>query len=146
MSGEQDPRGQARGGEQGEKLPKVTIHGRIGQVYDVEYLTQKDMLPVFKFSLAEHPTADETIWYKVTTFGERADAMVKRFEDGELRVGQAVVVVGRLKVADYISRRTGQPGVDRQIYPFSVKPEDARPQDSPPPPPAPPAPPEGFPF
>jgi len=118
-SGKQGQQGQ----EQGEQLPKVTVHGRIGQVYDVEYLTQRDMMPVFKFSVAEHATPDETTWYKVTTFGERAEAMVKRFEDGELKVGQPVIVVGRLKVSEYVSRRTGQPGTDRQIYPFSVKPE-----------------------
>jgi len=107
--------------DQGEQLPKVTVHGRIGQVYDAEYLPQRDNMMVFKFSVAEHPTPDDTTWYKVTTFGERAQEMVKRFEDGELKVGQAVTVVGRLKTQEYVSRRTGQPGVDRQIYPFSVK-------------------------
>jgi len=133
MSGEQPTQGQPT--EQGEQLPKVTVHGRIGQVYDAEYLPQRDNQMVFKFSVAEHPSADETVWYKVTTFGERAQAMVKRFEEGELKVGQAVSVVGRLKVSEYVSRRTGQPGVDRQIYPFSVKPDapqqPAQPQQPP---------------
>jgi single-stranded DNA-binding protein len=132
MPGEQDTRGPGGSGQEpGEQLPKVTVHGRIGQVYDTEYLPQRDNMMIFKFSVAEHPSRDETTWYKVVTFGERAEAMVKRFEDGELNVGQGVVVVGRLKVSEYVSRRTGLPGTDRQVYPFSVKLEDTTPQQPP---------------
>ncbi len=111
--------------EHGEQLPKVTVKGRIGQVYDPEFVARKDgsgdML-VFKFSLAVHPSKDETVWYKVATFDDRAEAMQQRFEGGELRVGQEIAVVGRLREQEYVSRRTGQPGIDRQIFPFEVKP------------------------
>lgn len=110
-------------GEQSEQLPKVKLRGYIGQVSELEDIqTQKGPTVVFKFSVAQHPSKDETIWYRVVTFGERAEAMHERFVSGELHVSQEIDVVGRLREQEYTSRRTGQPGIDRQVFPFEVKP------------------------
>ncbi len=109
----------------GEHLPKVKVHGRIGQVYPAEVIVRKDGLPdllVFRFSLATHESTEDTVWYRVATFDEKAQAMQERFRSGELRVGQEVRIEGRLREQHYVSRRTGQPGIDRQIFPFEVHP------------------------
>jgi hypothetical protein len=117
--------------EQQEQLPKVKLRGRIGQVYGGEYFPRTDGRGdgyAYKFSVAVHPTQDETVWYKVTVYDQRAEAMQQRFDAGELRVGQEVDVVGRLREREYQNRRTGQMDVDRQVFPFEVKPVPAPPK------------------
>ena len=123
MPKEQQPQGH----ENQEQLPKVKVRGRIGQVTDAELISRKDgsgNVMVHRFSLAVHTSPEETVWYKVTSFEDRAEAMQKRFNSGTLHVGQEVDVAGRLKEENYVSRRAGQPGIDRQIYVFpdGVKP------------------------
>lgn len=118
---EHDLHGQAP--EQREQLPKVTIHGRIGQVYGPEHFTRPDGGEgfAFKFSVAEHPTPEETVWYKVTVYDQRAQTMQQRFDAGELRVGQEVDVVGRLREREFLNRHTGLMQTERQVFPFEVK-------------------------
>src|SRR5579864_8137680 len=118
-----EPNGQAP--EQREQLPKVTIRGRFGQVYGMETFPRKDgtgEATAFKFSVAVHPTQEETVWYKVTAYDQRAEALQQRFDTGEFSVGQEVGVVGRLREREYLNRHTGQMQTERQIFPFEVKP------------------------
>lgn len=110
--------------EQREQLPKVTIRGRIGQVYGGEQFTRPDGATgfAFKFSVAEHPDLEQTVWYRVTAYDARGEAMQQRFDAGELRIGQEVDVVGRLREREYLNRHTGQMQTERQLFPFEVKP------------------------
>src|SRR5690242_11307380 len=85
------------------EAPKVRVRGRIGQ--EPQYRSVPDQknpgqeLLIGNFSIAEHPDAADrsvTVWHEVATFGERSRRLQEHFENGELRVGQEVEVVGTL--------------------------------------------------
>ena len=113
--------------ESGEN-ERVKLRGRIGSSF--AFRETKEQKPVANFSLAEHPdpsNPDMTIWHNGVVFGERATALQKRVESGELKTGMEVDVVGFRHFAER-PRREGGTQMVEQIYVVSVKPVVRAPQ------------------
>src|SRR5690348_3291996 len=98
-----------------KETPRVTVSGRIGGTPEFKTIPQKDNLLVGKFSVAEHPAQDQTVWHRVTVFGDRAQKVQERFTSGELRSGVEVAVTGYRHEHAY-TKKDGTPGLDVQIY------------------------------
>lgn len=114
-------------GETGEN-ERVKLRGRIGSSFS--FRETKEQKPVANFSLAEHPdpsNPDMTVWHNAAVFGERATALQKRVESGELKTGMEVDVVGFRHFAER-PRREGGTQMVEQIYVVSVKPVVRAPQ------------------
>jgi len=119
----QAPSGAAQEGETTPENSRVKVRGRIGSNFD--FRTSKDKgIPVARFSIAEHPDAsdsDKTIWHNGVMFKDRAQALQKRVEAGELKTGMEVDVVGFVHHQE-VARREGGTRMIEQIYAVSIKP------------------------
>src|SRR5579884_3201228 len=108
-----------------EKLPKVDILGNIGHIEPLHEIdTRNGKKQLFKLTVAVHPNpqdANETVWYTIPAFDEKGRQLQERFQNGEFAVGSKVHIAGRLKESPYTSRRTGQPGIDRQVFPYNAQ-------------------------
>lgn len=104
---------------------EITIRGNIGdtiRLNDVEFRGEK--FKALHFSVAstqlkkqitngqEETVADRVTWYTCTYWAKDADVLHKN-----LQKGLPVTVVGRLKISDYVSRKTGEvlPGYDLRV-------------------------------
>lgn len=104
-----------------KETPRVSVSGRIGGAPEFVHIPQRDNLLVGRFSVAEHPSQDQTIWHKVTVFGERAQKLQERFDSGELHSGLEVAVTGYRHERAY-TKKDGTPGLDVQIYAVAIEP------------------------
>jgi single-strand DNA-binding protein len=82
----------------------ITVRGNLGK--DVKLSFSGD-LPIASFSIAYTPRVKrngdwsdgETMWFKVTAFGTKAEAVADT-----LKVGDAVLVTGKLKQSTYTNK------------------------------------------
>ena len=83
----------------------TTVTGNLGK--DIELKFSKDGLAIASFSIGHTPTTmkngiredGETMWFRVTVFGDKAEAVADR-----LKKGDAVLVTGKLKQSTYIGK------------------------------------------
>ncbi|MFJ6384955.1 single-stranded DNA-binding protein [Kitasatospora sp. NPDC092039] len=130
---EEDPLAQARqirGGDQAPSQaaedqpakesgpPRVQVVGRLGRNPTVRETAGGKL--VGKFPLAIHLENGETQWQDVLAFGERARALKKRMEEGELVKGREVEVVGYEHEREY-KGRDGTTKTAREIYSVAIK-------------------------
>ena len=107
---------------------RVKVRGRIGSNFS--FRTTKENKPVVNFSVAEHPDPsdpDKTVWHNAVMFGDRAEALQKRVDSGELKTGMEVDMVGFIHHAER-PRRDGGTQMVEQIYAVSIKPVVKGPQ------------------
>ena len=117
------PAPEAAASQERKENDRVKVRGRIGG--DVVIRTTKEKgEPVANFSLAEHPdpnNSETTVWHNAAVFGDRAQQLQKHVDDGEIRKGMEVDVVGFLHFAERPRREGGMQTVE-QIYVVSIKP------------------------
>jgi single-strand DNA-binding protein len=83
----------------------TTVTGNLGK--DVELKFSKDGLAIASFSIGHTPSTmrngvredGETMWIRVTLFGDKAETAVDR-----LKKGDAVLVTGKLKQSTYMGK------------------------------------------
>ncbi|MFF7080126.1 single-stranded DNA-binding protein [Streptomyces lavendulae] len=97
---------------------RVKLTGRLGRT--PTFRTTANGKFVGKFSLAVHTEAGETKWHDVLAFGERATALQKRVETGQLNKGNEIEVVGYPHTREYTGR-DGTPKTAQEIYLAAVK-------------------------
>jgi single-strand DNA-binding protein len=86
-------------------LNQIVIQGNVGN--DPEFKTVKDNLSLATFSLAHTPRSQkngrwedgETMWLRVTQFGEKAEAL-----KNAIQKGNSVIITGSLKQVSYKSK------------------------------------------
>ncbi|GHB60574.1 hypothetical protein GCM10010347_33280 [Streptomyces cirratus] len=97
---------------------RVKLVGRIGRTPTVRETAGGKL--VAKFPLAIHLEDGTTKWQDVLAFGDRAQALQKRAEAGELLKGNEVEVVGYPHIREY-KGRDGTPKTAQEIYSVAVK-------------------------
>ncbi|MFD8750192.1 single-stranded DNA-binding protein [Kitasatospora sp. NPDC059577] len=105
--------------EQGseDERERVKVTGRLGRNPTIRE-TRGGKL-VAKFPLALHNEDGTTTWRDVLAFNERAAALQKRIEAGELVKGREVDVVGYLHEREY-KGRDGTPKMAQEIYSVAI--------------------------
>lgn len=89
--------GETRGGHSSdsgakESAPRVQLTGRLGR--NPTFRTSPRGIHIGSFSLAVHEQDGATTWHSIVAFGNRADQLHQRVDQGELIKGQEVNVIG----------------------------------------------------
>ncbi|MFE2245309.1 single-stranded DNA-binding protein [Streptomyces lavendulae] len=100
------------------EAPRVKLVGRIGRTPTVRETAGGKL--VAKFPLAIHLEDGTTKWQDVLAFNDRAAALQKRLEAGELSKGHEVEVVGYLHEREY-QGRDGTTKTAQEVYSVAVK-------------------------
>ncbi|MCH1429272.1 MAG: single-stranded DNA-binding protein [Chlamydiales bacterium] len=87
------------------------IAGRLGSDPEVRFTPNGQKVTTFRVATNQRKAGkDETIWWRVTVWGERFDKMMTY-----LKKGSAVIVVGELAKPEIYQNREGQPQVSLEI-------------------------------
>ncbi|MFD9030116.1 single-stranded DNA-binding protein [Streptomyces sp. NPDC059567] len=97
---------------------RVKLVGRLGRTPTVRETATGKL--VAKFPLAVHLDDGTTKWHDVLAFNDRAAALKKRMEAGELVKGNEIEVVGYLHDREY-QGRDGTTKTAQEIYSVAVK-------------------------
>ncbi|MGW2954816.1 single-stranded DNA-binding protein [Streptomyces eurythermus] len=97
---------------------RVKLTGRLGRT--PTFRTTASGKLVGKFSLAVHTEDGQTTWHDVLAFGDRAAALQKRVEAGQLNKGNEIEVVGYPHTREYTGR-DGTAKTAQEIYLAAVK-------------------------
>jgi len=94
---------------------KLTIVGNLGKDPEMKYTT--DGKAVTTFSVAASNRKDETVWFRVSTWGKQAESC-----NTYLSKGSKVLVEGRLKAEPTVyQRKDGTWGASYEITAESVR-------------------------
>lgn len=122
MAAEQGNNGANIGSSPAEK---VKVVGRLGQPPQFRSIPDKQApdqeLFIGNFSIAEHPDRESTVWHDVAVFGERARKFQEAFENGDVKVGQEIEVVGAVHRRERPTKDGGTKEVE-QIYAYAIVP------------------------
>jgi single-strand DNA-binding protein len=87
------------------------IAGRLGNDPEVRFTPNGQKVTTFRVATNQRRSGkDETIWWRVTVWGERFDKMMTY-----LKKGSAAIVVGELSKPEIYQNRDGQPQVSLEI-------------------------------
>lgn len=89
----------------------ITIGGRLGLDPEVRFTSNGQKVTTFRVATNSRRSAkDETIWWRVTVWGDHFDRMISY-----LKKGSAVVIVGDLSKPEIFTDREGKPQVSMNI-------------------------------
>jgi len=89
----------------------ITIAGRLGRDPEVRFTSSGQKVTTFRVATnTRRSSKDETIWWRVTVWGESFDRMISF-----LKKGSAVIVVGDLSKPEIFNDREGKPQVSMNI-------------------------------
>lgn len=97
-------------------MNQIIIAGRLGNDPEVRYTSSG--LKVTTFRLATNSRKggkDETIWYRVTLWGDQFDKMMSY-----LKKGSAVIVTGELAKPEIYNDREGNPQASMNVTAFNI--------------------------
>lgn len=91
----------------------TTVAGHLGADPDVRFTSSGQKVTTLR--VAARARKDETIWWKVTIWGEQFDKLVSY-----LKKGSSVVVIGELLKPEIYTDREGKPQVSMNLVAFNV--------------------------
>ena len=95
----------------------LTIGGRLGVDPEVRFTSNGQKVTTLRVAVNVRKSGkDETIWYRVTLWGEGFDKMVSF-----LKKGSAVIIVGDLAKPEIYNDREGKPQVSLNITASSIQ-------------------------
>ena len=95
----------------------IQVAGRLGSDPEVRFTSTGQKVTSFRMATnSRRGGKDETIWWRVTVWGERFDKMMTY-----LKKGSAVIVVGEMHKPDIYTNREGQPQASLEITAEMIK-------------------------
>jgi len=89
----------------------ITVAGRLGVDPEVRFTSNGQKVTTLRMAVNVRKAGkDETIWYRVTVWGENFDKMISF-----LKKGSALIVVGDLAKPEIFDNREGKPQVSMNI-------------------------------
>lgn len=89
----------------------IEIAGRLGGDPEVRFTPNGQKVTTFRVATNQKRAGkDETIWWRVTVWGERFDKMMTY-----LKKGSAVIVLGELQKPEVYNNKEGKPQVSLEI-------------------------------
>ncbi len=97
-------------------MNQTTIAGNLGADPEVRFTSSGQKVTSLRVAArARRSGKDETIWWKVTIWGEQFDKMIVH-----LKKGSSVVVVGEMSKPEIYTDREGKPQVSLGITAYNV--------------------------
>jgi single-strand DNA-binding protein len=91
----------------------TTVAGHLGKDPEVRFVPSGQKVTTLR--VAAKARKDETIWWKVTIWGELFDKMISY-----LKKGSSVVVVGEIMKPEIYTDREGKPQISMSLVAFNV--------------------------
>src|SRR6266404_4164033 len=92
-------------------MNQVTIAGHLGADPEVRFTSSGQKVTTLRVAArARRGAKDETIWWKVTVWGDQFDKMI-----AYLKKGSPIIVVGELSKPEIFTDREGRPQVSMNI-------------------------------
>jgi len=89
----------------------ITIAGRLGADPEVRFTSNGQKVTTLRVATNSRKGGkDETIWFRVTVWGENLDKMISF-----LKKGSAVIIVGELSKPEIFTNREGNPQISMSI-------------------------------
>lgn len=89
-------------------MNQITIAGHLGADPEVRFTSSNQKVTTLR--VASRAKKDETIWWKVTVWGEQFDRMI-----AYLKKGSPVIIVGELNKPEIFTDREGKPQVSMSM-------------------------------
>lgn len=94
----------------------ITIAGRLGNDPEVRYTSSGMKVTTFRLATNSRKSGkDETIWYRITIWGEQFDKMM-----GYIKKGSALIISGELGKPEIYNDREGSPQVSLNVTAFNI--------------------------
>lgn len=86
----------------------ITVAGHLGADPEVRFTSSNQKVTTFRLAVRSRKSKDQenTIWFRVTLWGEQFDRMVPH-----LKKGSALIVIGELQKPELYTDREGKPQV-----------------------------------
>lgn len=92
-------------------MNQITIAGHLGADPEVRFTSSGQKVTTLRVAArARRGSKDETIWWKVTVWGEQFDKMIPYFKKGS-----PIIVIGELSKPEIFTDREGRPQVSMNI-------------------------------
>lgn len=92
-------------------MNQITIAGHLGSDPEVRFTSSGQKVTTLRVAArARRSGKDETIWWKVTVWGEQFDKIIPYFKKGS-----PIIVVGELSKPEIFTDREGRPQVSMNI-------------------------------
>jgi single-strand DNA-binding protein len=97
-------------------MNQITIAGHLGADPEVRFTSSGQKVTTLRVAArARRSGKDETIWWKVTIWGEQFDKIIPYFKKGS-----PIIVVGELNKPEIFTDREGRPQVSMSITAFNI--------------------------
>jgi single-strand DNA-binding protein len=97
-------------------MNQATIAGHLGADPEVRFTSSGQKVTTLRVAArARRSGKDETIWWKVTIWGEQFDKIIPYFKKGS-----PIIVVGELNKPEIFTDREGRPQVSMSITAFNI--------------------------
>ncbi len=97
-------------------MNQITIAGHLVADPEVRFTSSGQKVTTLRVAArARRGSKDETIWWKVTIWGEQFDKMI-----GYFKKGSPIIVVGELSKPEIFTDREGRPQVSMNITAFNL--------------------------
>lgn len=97
-------------------MNQITIAGHLGADPEVRFTSSGQKVTTIRVAArARRGSKDETIWWRVTVWGEQFDKMIAYFKKGS-----PIIVVGELSKPEIFTDREGKPQVSMNITALSL--------------------------
>jgi single-strand DNA-binding protein len=95
-------------------MNQITIAGHLGADPEVRFTSSNQKVTTLR--VASRVRKDETIWWKVTVWGEQFDKMI-----AYLKKGSPVIIVGELNKPEIFTDRDGKPQVSMSMTASNIQ-------------------------
>lgn len=97
-------------------MNQITIAGHLGADPEVRFTSSGQKVTTLRVAArARRGGKDETIWWKVTIWGEQFDKMIPYFKKGS-----PIIVIGELNKPEIFTDREGRPQVSMSITALNI--------------------------
>jgi single-strand DNA-binding protein len=97
-------------------MNQTTIAGHLGADPEVRFTSSGKKVTTLRVAArVRKGTKDETVWWRVTIWGEEFDKMLAYFKKGS-----AIIVVGELNKPEIFTNRDGKPQVSMSMTAFNI--------------------------
>ena len=98
-------------------MNQITIAGHLGADPEVRFTSSGQKVTTLRVAArARRGGKDETIWWKVTVWGEQFDKIIPYFKKGS-----PIIVFGELSKPEIFTNRDGQPQVSMNITALNLQ-------------------------
>jgi single-strand DNA-binding protein len=100
----------------GHKMNQITIAGHLGADPEVRFTSSGQKVTTLRVAArSRRGGKEETIWWRVTIWGEQFDKMIPYFKKGS-----PIIVVGELSKPEIFTDREGRPQVSMNITAYNL--------------------------